>query len=69
MIVDMIPILDMIAICSRFCSPEGVNRIFFLGQCEHCNSQTYIKIRQSKVSLIHLESVELVFFCVRRDKT
>ena len=31
MIVDMIPILDMIAICSRFCSPEGVNRIFFLG--------------------------------------
>ena len=31
MIVDMIPILDMIAICSQFCSPEGVNRIFFLG--------------------------------------
>ena len=70
MIVDMIAILDMIAICSRFCSPEEVNRIFFVCvQCEHCNSQTYIKTRQSKVSLIHLESVELVFFCVRRDKT
>ena len=26
-IVDMIAILYMIAICSRFCSPEGVNRI------------------------------------------
>ena len=57
----------LLAICSRFCSPKEVNRIFFFFffffvQCEHYNSQTYIKIRQRKVSFIHLETVELVGF-------